>query len=189
MVVALAAAWSIADARSMNDAHAPVAPRTMNGRPVSGRWFEELPVGHEVHHAITRTITEADNVWFTTLTMNPAPLHLDAEFAAQTEFGQRIVNSLFTLGLLIGITVHELTMGTTVANLGFGKIDFPAPLFHGDTLSARSRVLSARGSASRPTQGVVAFEHIGLNQHADVVVRCERSALMHRRSAPGADGS
>ncbi len=182
----LVATGLVADARDMNDEPTRPGPHTMNGRAVSGRWFEELPVGLEVQHAITRTVTETDNVWFTALTMNPAPLHLDEEFAAQTEFGQRIVNSLFTLGLLIGITVHELTMGTTVANLGFGTIEFPAPLFHGDTLSARSRVVSARASASRPTQGVVAFDHIGSNQHGIVVVRCERSALMHRRSAPGA---
>jgi len=153
----------------------------MHGRPVSGRWFEELEVGLEVHHAITRTITEADNVWFTALTMNPAPMHLDADFAAQSEFGERLVNSLFTLGLLIGITVHELTMGTTIANLGFGTVEFPRPLFHGDTLRAQSRVLSARPSASRPTQGVVGFEHSGYNQADELVVRCERSALMHRR--------
>ena len=128
--------------------------RTFEGRPVSGRWFEELEVGLEVRHAITRTITETDNVWFSALTMNPAPMHLDEEFAAKSEFGARIVNSLFTLGLLIGITVHELTMGTTVANLGFSTVAFPAPLFHGDTLSASSRVLAARASSSRPTQGV-----------------------------------
>lgn len=153
----------------------------MQGRPVSGRWFEELEVGLEVGHAITRTITEADNVWFTAMTMNPAPMHLDEEFAAQSEFGARIVNSLFTLGLLIGITVHELTMGTTVANLGFSTVTFPAPLFHGDTLRAASRVLAARASSSRPDQGVVEFEHTGYNQHGVVVARCERAALMHRR--------
>jgi acyl dehydratase len=160
--------------------------RTMHGRPVSGRWFEELTVGLEVRHAITRTISEADNVLFTTMTMNPAPMHLDADFAAQSEFGARIVNSLFTLGLLIGITVHELTMGTTVANLGFSTVVFPAPLFHGDTLTARSKVLAARPSSSRPTQGVVELEHCGFNQHGTLVVRCQRSALMHRRTADGA---
>lgn len=162
-----------------------IETRTMNGRPVSGRWFEELEVGLEVRHAITRTITETDNVWFSALTMNPAPMHLDEEFASQSEFGARIVNSLFTLGLLIGITVHELTMGTTVANLGFSTVSFPAPLFHGDTLSASSRVLAARSSSSRPTQGVVEFEHTGYNQKGEVVARCERAALMHRRPAEG----
>jgi acyl dehydratase len=160
--------------------------RTMHGRPVSGRWFEELEVGLEVRHAITRTISEADNVLFTVMTMNPAPMHLDEEFAGQSEFGARIVNSLFTLGLLIGITVHELTMGTTVANLGFSTVVFPAPLFHGDTLTARSKVLGARASSSRPTQGIVELEHSGFNQRDELVVRCERSALMHRRPAAGA---
>ncbi len=157
--------------------------REFEGRPVSGMWFEELEPGLEVRHAITRTISEADNVLFSTLTMNPAPLHLDEDFASKTEFGARLVNSLFTLGLLIGITVHELTMGTTVANLAFSSVAFPAPLFHGDTLSASSRVLSARGSSSRPTQGIVEFEHTGYNQKGEVVVRCARSALMHRRPA------
>lgn len=153
----------------------------MHGRPVSGMWFEELTEGLEVTHAITRTITEADNVLFTALTHNPAPMHLDEQFASQSEFGTRIVNSLFTLGLLIGVTVHELTMGTTVANLGFSTVTFPAPLFHGDTLTARSRVLAARASKSRPEQGLVELEHTGFNQNGDVVVRCERTALMHRR--------
>jgi hypothetical protein len=96
-------------------------------RPASGRWFEDLPEGLVVHHAVTRTITEGDNTLFSTMTMNPQPLHLDAEFASRTEFGERLVNSLFTLGLLVGITVYELTLGTTVANLGFGKVEFPAP--------------------------------------------------------------
>jgi acyl dehydratase len=157
--------------------------RTFDSRPVTGRWFEELEVGLEVRHAITRTISEADNVLFSTMTMNPAPLHLDEEFASGTEFGARIVNSLFTLGLLVGISVHELTMGTTVANLGFSRVSFPAPLFHGDTLSASSRVLAARPSASRPTQGVVDFEHSGYNQRGELVAVCERAALMHRRPA------
>ncbi len=150
-------------------------------RPASGRWFEDLPEGLVVHHAVTRTITEADNTLFSTLTMNPQPLHLDAEFAAQTEFGERLVNSLFTLGLLVGITVYELTLGTTVANLGFGKVEFPAPVFHGDTLRAESTVLSARASGSRPDAGIVNFEHRGYNQRGELVALCERAALMRRR--------
>lgn len=162
-----------------------MSARTMHGRPVSGRWFEELEVGLEVSHAITRTITEFDNTLFTVMTMNPAPMHLDEEFASQSEFGTRIVNSLFTLGLLIGITVHELTMGTTIANLGFGVVEFPNPLFHGDTLRAESCVLSARASRSRPAQGIVGLEHTGFDQRGKVVVRCERTALMHCRPGPG----
>jgi len=148
---------------------------------VSGRWFEELEPGTVVRHAVTRTITESDNVLFTCLTMNPQPLHLDAEFAAGTEFGQPLVNSLFTLGLLVGLTVHELTLGTTVANLGFSIVEFPNPMFHGDTLHAESEVLEARGSRSRPDAGIVTFEHRGLNQRDQLTVRCHRQALMRRR--------
>lgn len=152
-------------------------------RPVSGMWFEELTEGLVVRHAITRTVTESDNVMFTCMTMNPAPLHLDADYAASSEFGQVIVNSMFTLALLIGISVHELTMGTTVANLGFGAVTFPAPVFHGDTLHAETAILKARRSTSRPEQGVVTFEHRGFKQTDELVARCERTALMHCRPA------
>ena len=149
-------------------------------RPVMGRWFEELPVGLVVHHALTRTVTESDNVLFSSLTMNPQPLHVDAEFAAGTEFGQRLVNSLFTLGLTVGITVTDLTLGTTVANLGFERVEFPHPVFHGDTIRVETEVVAARPSSSRPTQGVVTFEHRAHNQRGELVVRAVRSALMHR---------
>lgn len=155
----------------------------MSERERSGMWFEELGEGLVVRHAVTRTITEADNTLFSTLTMNPQPLHLDAEFAAQSEFGERIVNSLFTLGLLVGVTVYELTLGTTVANLGFGRVEFPAPLFHGDTLRAESTVVEARASKSRENAGIVKFEHRGYNQRDELVALCERAALMHRRPA------
>ena len=150
---------------------------------VSGRWFEDLPVGLIVRHAVTRTITEADNVLFTCLTMNPQPLHLDEEFAARTEFGTRLVNSLFTLGLLVGLTVHDLTLGTTVANLGFESIDFPKPVFHGDTIRAETEVVAARASKSRPDAGIVTFEHRAYNQRGELVARCRRNALMRRRPA------
>ena len=152
-------------------------------RPVMGRWFEDLTPGLVIDHAITRTITEADNTFFSVMTMNPAALHLDAAFAETTEFGQRLVNSLFTLSLLIGLSVYETTHGTTVANLGFDEITFPAPVFHGDTIHARTGVVSARESSSRPTQGIVVFEHEGFNQHDVLVARCRRSALMNRRPA------
>src|SRR5580700_6714911 len=132
---------------------------------MSGRWYEELTVGTTVRHTVTRTITESDNVLFTCLTMNPQPLHLDEEFAARTEFGRRIVNSLFTLGLLVGLTVYDLTLGTTVANLGFSLVTFPKPMFHGDTLRAETEVMEARPAKSRPNAGVVTFEHRGYNQH------------------------
>ncbi|WP_344308538.1 MaoC family dehydratase [Fodinicola feengrottensis] len=148
-----------------------------------GLWFEELEVGRVVHHAIRRTVTETDNVLFSTLTMNPQPLHLDAEFSAGTEFGQRLVNSMFTVGLVVGIAVPELTLGTTVANLGFGKIDFPAPVFHGDTLRVETEVVEARASQSRPDAGIVTFEHRSYNQRDELVCRARRAALMHRRPA------
>ncbi len=122
---------------------------------MAGLWFEQFSVGQVFEHGPTRTVTEMDNVLFSTLTMNPQPLHLDEAFARQTEFGQRIVNSLFTLGLLIGLTVGETTLGTTIANLGMSKVEFPKPVFHGDTLRARTRVLSTRPSRSRPKAGIV----------------------------------
>lgn len=148
-----------------------------------GRWFEDLPVGLEVEHALTRTVTETDNVLFTTMTLNPQPLHLDAEFAAGTEFGERLVNSMFTVALLVGMTVLETTHGTTVANLGFEEIVFPKPVFHGDTISARTVVLAARESSSRPDAGIVTFEHRAYNQRGELVCRCRRNALMKKRPA------
>lgn len=148
-----------------------------------GKWFEELTVGLVVEHALTRTVTETDNVMFTTMTLNPQPLHLDAEFAAGTEFGQRLVNSMFTVALLVGMTVLETTHGTTVANLGFDEIVFPAPVFHGDTISARTEVIGARESSSRPDAGIVTFEHRAYNQHGNLVCRCRRNALMRKRPA------
>jgi acyl dehydratase len=146
-----------------------------------GKWFEELEVGLVVDHAVTRTITEADNTLFSVMTMNAQPLHLDESFAAQTEFGTRLVNSLFTLSLLIGLSVYETTLGTTVANLGFEEIAFPKPVFHGDTIHAQTEVLAARESSSRPTQGIVTFEHRAFNQDDELVARCRRAALMHKR--------
>lgn len=150
-------------------------------RTPSGRWFEEYSVGDVVAHSLTRTITEADNVTFSTMTMNPAWLHLDADYAAETEFGRPLVNSLLTLGLLIGLTVHETTLGTTIANLGFGEIRFPAPVFHGDTIWAETEVTSSRPSNSRPDTGIVGFLHRAFNQHDVLVATAERSALMLRR--------
>ncbi|QEC46485.1 MaoC family dehydratase [Baekduia soli] len=155
----------------------------MSARPVSGRWFEDLHEGLTVRHAVTRTITEADNTTFSVMTMNPQPLHLDAEFGAASEFGERIVNSLYTLGLLIGLTVYELTLGTTIANLGFTRVEFPRPVLHGDTIHAETTVVSVRASASRPAAGVVEFEHRAYNQREEVVAVCVRAALMHRRPA------
>ena len=152
-------------------------------RPVSGRWFEQLPVGTKVQHVTRRTVTETDNVLFTTMTMNPQPLHLDAEFAAGTEFGRPLVNSLFTLGLVVGLAVPELTLGTTVANLGFSAVEFPAPVFTGDTIHVISEVLEARASKSRPGTGIVTVEHRGLNQRGELVCRAVRAAMMLGRPA------
>jgi acyl dehydratase len=148
--------------------------------PHRGLWLDEMAAGMIVRHAITRTITESDNTLFSVMTMNPQPLHIDAHRAAESEFGERLVNSLFTLGLLIGIAVHELTLNTTVANLGFTEVDFPKPVFHGDTLAAESTILEVRESASRPGQGVALFEHRGQNQRGELVVSCKRSALMFK---------
>jgi acyl dehydratase len=152
-------------------------------RPHRGLWFEELEPGTLVHHAIRRTLTESDNVLFTSMTMNPAWLHLDFDYASRTEFGRPLVNSMLTLAVVIGISVHETTLGTTVANLGFQEIAFPAPVFHGDTLRVESEVRAARASKSRPEQGVVTFEHRGFNQEGTLVCRAVRDALMHRRPA------
>src|SRR5438477_8014547 len=143
-----------------------------------GLYFEEFEEGQVFEHAISRTVTEMDNVLFSTLTMNPQPLHLDEEFAKQTEFGQRLVNSVFTLGLVIGISVGETTLGTTVANLGMSDVRFPKPVFHGDTLRARTTVISTRRSKSRSDAGIVEFEHVGLNQRGEQVAVCRRAALM-----------
>jgi acyl dehydratase len=151
----------------------------------SGRWFEQLQPGLRVEHATTRTVTETDNVLFTTMTMNPQPLHLDAEFAAGTEFGRPLVNSLFTLGLVVGLAVPELTLGTTVANLGFSRVDFPAPVFTGDTIHVVTQVLDARRSRSRPSAGIVTFEHEGINQRGETVCIAVRAAMM--RCRPGSE--
>jgi acyl dehydratase len=153
----------------------------MGDRPVGGRWFEELTPGLVIDHVVTRTITESDNTVFSTMTMNPQPLHLDESFAEQTEFGTRVVNSMFTLSLLIGLSVYETTLGTTVANLGFEDIRFPLPVIPGDSIRAQTEVVAARASSSRPTQGVVTFEHRAFNQRGELVALCRRSALMHRR--------
>ncbi len=155
-------------------------------RPITGRWFEDLTPGTVIQHAVRRTITEADNVGFTTMTMNPAWLHLDADYAEnETEFGRPLVNSLLTLGLVVGISVHDTTLGTTVANLGFAEVVFPAPMFHGDTLRVETEVVASRPSRSRPGQGITTFEHRGFNQADVLVCRAIRNALMLGRPSVG----
>ena len=146
-----------------------------------GLHFEQFSVGQKFDHAVRRTVTEADNVFFSAITHNPSPLHLDEEYAKGTEFGARLVNSLFTLGLMIGISVHETTLGTTVANLGMDEVRFPKPVFHGDTLRVESEVLELRESKSRPSQGIVVFAHRAINQKGEVVAQCKRSALMLKK--------
>jgi acyl dehydratase len=148
-----------------------------------GLWFEELVPGLKIEHPIRRTVTEMDNVLFSTLTMNPQPLHLDEEFAAGSEFGTRVVNGLFTLSLVIGLSVSDISLGTTVGNLAYDAVDMPAPVKHGDTIHVTSEVLEARDSNSRPTQGIVKLEHKGWNQHEVLVSRVVRSALFLRRPA------
>jgi acyl dehydratase len=149
---------------------------------MAGLYFEDFSDGQVFEHGWTRTVTEMDNVLFSSMTMNPAKLHLDAAYAATTEFGRPIVNSLFTLGLMIGMTVNDTTYGTTVANLGMDDVRFPKPVFHGDTLHVRTTVLSKRPSRSRPGQGIVEFRHEAINQRDEVVASCRRSALMLGRS-------
>ncbi|MBX9605442.1 MAG: MaoC family dehydratase [Gammaproteobacteria bacterium] len=149
---------------------------------MAGLYFEEFQIGQVFKHAIHRTLTETDNVLFTAMTHNPARLHLDEEYCKnETEFGQRIVNSAFTLALMVGISVHDTTLGTTVANLGWDEVRFPAPLFHGDTIRVESEVVDIRESKSRPNNGVVIFEHRAYNQHGKLVAICKRSGLMLRK--------
>ena len=147
-----------------------------------GLYFEEFSVGQTFAHPIRRTVTEADNVFFTALTHNPAQLHLDEEYGKTTEFGARIVNSLFTLGLMVGISVGETTLGTTVANLGLDEVRFPKPVFHGDTLHIESEVLELHESRSRPQNGIVVFAHRAFNQKNELVASCKRTALMLKKA-------
>ncbi len=153
---------------------------SVDDRGVSGRWFEDLPVVAIVRHTTRRTVTEADNVLFTTMSMNTAPLHLDAEYAAASEFGRTLVNSMFTAALVVGLSVNELTHGTIVAQLGF-TADFPSPVFVGDTIRVDTEVIEARASKSRPNAGIVVFEHRAYTQRNELACRLRRTALMCRR--------
>ncbi|NYT26073.1 MaoC family dehydratase [Alcaligenaceae bacterium] len=146
-----------------------------------GRYLEEFTVGEVIHHAATRSVTEVDNILFSTLSMNPQPLHLDYHFAAQSIHGKPLVNGMFTFALMMGLTVNETTLGTTEGNLGFEKVGFPNPVFYGDTIRAETEVLAVRPSRSRPGLGIVSFRHSAINQHGDIVVTCERAGLMRTR--------
>lgn len=150
---------------------------------MAGRWFEEWSLGDAIEHPIRRTVTETDNLLVSALTHNPQPLHLDAEAARQSEFGRILVNGTFTFALMVGVSVHETTLGVLVANLGYDKVRMPAPVFIGDTLRATSVVRELRESKSRPTAGLVTFWHEMRNQRDEVVCECLRTALVHRRPA------
>ncbi|HEY4211713.1 MAG TPA: MaoC family dehydratase [Steroidobacteraceae bacterium] len=146
-----------------------------------GLYFEQFEVGQRFDHVVRRTVTETDNVLFSTLTMNPAALHLDAEYCKGTPFGERIVNSVFTLGLLVGLSVYDTTYGTTLGNLGWEEVKFPKPVLIGDTLRASTSVIAKRESRSRNDSGVVIFEHRAYNQKDEEVASCRRAALMMKR--------
>lgn len=150
---------------------------------MAGLWFEQLEVGTRVEHATRRTVTETDNVLFTTMTMNPAPLHLDHDYASRTEFGRPLVNSMFTLALVVGLSVPELTLGTIVAQLGLDGAKFPSPVFHGDTVRVETEVVETRESKSRPDAGIAVFEHRAYNERDELVCQVRRTGLMHRRPA------
>lgn len=153
---------------------------------MAGIWFEEFHGGMVIDHAITRTITEADNTFFCAMTYNSQPLHIDHHFASETEFGRPLVNSLLTLGTMIGLSVNETTLGTTIANLGMSDVSFPAPVFHGDTLRIRTTVKECRRSRSRPHAGIVTFLHEAFNQDGRLVAACSRAAFMHGKPEPSA---
>ena len=150
---------------------------------MSGKFYEELQVGDEFVHLPARTVTETDNLLFTTLTMNTQPLHLDEEFTKRTVHGKILVNSIFTLGLVVGLSVSDTTLGTTIGNLGFDKTTFPNPVFIGDTISASTRVLEKRESQTKTDRGIVTFEHTARNQHNDIVCLCIRTGMMARKNS------
>ncbi len=148
---------------------------------MAGLYFEQFEVGQRFEHMVRRTVTETDNVLFSTLTMNPAALHLDAEYCKGTPFGQPIVNSVFTLGLMVGLSIYDTTYGTTLANLGWEEVKFPKPVLIGDTLHVATAVLAKRESQSRKDSGIVTFEHRAFNQRDEEVASCKRAALMLKR--------
>lgn len=145
---------------------------------MAGRWYDQFVEGEVFVHDTRRTVTETDNVLFTTLSMNPAAIHLDHDYSSRTEFGKPLMNSIFTLGLVVGLSISDTTLGTTVGNLGFEEVKYPKPVFAGDTIRVETTVLAKRESKSRPTQGIVTFLHRGINQRDEVVCECRRLALM-----------
>lgn len=152
---------------------------------MAGKWFEEFEVGQVFRHEIRKTVLEYENMLFSSLTYNPAQIHIDHDYASKTEFGRPLMNSIFTLGLVIGLSIQDTTLGTTVANLGMHETTFPRPVFSGDTIRTETTVVEVRESKSRPTQGIVKMEHVGYNQNDEVVCRTLRSALMLKRPQSG----
>jgi acyl dehydratase len=150
---------------------------------MAGLWFEQFVVGQVFAHEVRKTVLDYENSLFSSLTYNPAQVHIDHAYCATTEFGKPLMNSIFTLGLVIGLSVQDTTMGTTIANLGMTDTTFPRPVFSGDTIRAETRVVALRESRSRPDQGIVTFGHLGINQHDEVVCRTLRNALMRKRPA------
>ena len=148
---------------------------------MTGLYLQEFEAGQVIRHSLRRTVTESDNMLFSNMTLNPQPLHIDFDFASKTEWGKPLVNSIFTLGLMIGISVNDTTIGTTIGNLGMTDVVFPHPLFHGDTLKVETEVISVRESRSKPDRGIVEFEHRGFNQDDVLVARCRRQAMMRKR--------
>ena len=149
---------------------------------MAGLYYEEFEVGTLYEHALTRTVTQQDNLEFSLMTLNPQPLHVDEHFAAATEWGKPLFNSLYTLGIMVGMSVQDTTLGTTIGNLGLSDVRFPHPVFAGDTLRATTRIVSKRESRSRPESGLVEFEHTCLNQHGTVVATCTRVGLMRKKA-------
>src|SRR6185312_1193266 len=159
----------------------PYQTRPTEEGTMPGYYFEEFTPGQIFRHPLRRSITESDNVLFSVMTLNPQPLHIDFDFAAKSEWGKPLVNSLFTLGLMIGISVHDTTLGTTVANLGMSETVFPHPVFHGDTIRVETTVVGVRESKSKPDRGIVEFEHSAFNQHGTLVAKCIRQAMMLKK--------
>jgi acyl dehydratase len=150
---------------------------------MAGLYFDQFEIGQVFNHEIRRTVTDMDNMLFSSLTYNPAAIHIDHEYAKATEFGKPLMNSIFTLGLVIGLSIQDTTLGTTIGNLGMTDTTFPKPVFAGDTIRSETKILEKRESKSRPTQGIVTFEHIGLNQRDEVICRTVRAALMMKAPA------
>ena len=168
---------------------APTRPWSPGTRhPRGGRYFEDFTIGETIRHGLTRTVTQMDNMLFSNMTLNPQPLHIDAHFCAtETEFGQPLMNSLFTLGLMIGISVNDTTVGTTIANLGMTDVRFPAPLFEGDTISVTTEIMAKRESKSRPDAGIVDLHHRAYRQDGVLVAECRRQAFMRKAVLSKAD--